>query len=100
MIQKRDNLFSYLLTYDTTCSIIKKETRGDFIGVNEKLLTRIRRHPAPNDITMSELDRFLRRKGFILHSQDSAHLNYKHRNLIYILPIDAHSMKEQVKAIT
>ncbi|MGB7595372.1 MAG: type II toxin-antitoxin system HicA family toxin [Erysipelotrichaceae bacterium] len=48
---------------------------------------------------MSELDRFLKSRGFILHSQDSAHLNYKHKDLVYILTIDAHSMKDQVKTI-
>jgi predicted RNA binding protein YcfA (HicA-like mRNA interferase family) len=72
---------------------------GGFMGVNDKLLLKMRRHPVPNDVTMNELDRFLRSRGFVLHSQDSAHLNYKHKGLFYILTIDAHSMKEQVKAI-
>lgn len=69
------------------------------MGSTEKLWAKIRRHPLPCDITMNELDRFLRSKGFILHSRSSSHLNYKHKNLDYILTIVAHDFRDQVKPV-
>lgn len=69
------------------------------MGNNEKLLEKMRRKPIPNDITMNELNRFMISKGFVLHSQNSAHLNYKHEKLNYVITIDSHNMKQEVKSI-
>jgi len=59
----------------------------------------MRRKPIPNDITMNELNRLMISKGFVLHSQNSAHLNYKHEKLKYVITIDSHNMKKEVKSI-
>jgi len=69
------------------------------MGANEKLLDKMRRFPTPNDITMKELDRFLRSVGFIIQSQSSSHMNYKHEKLRHILTIVSHDMKQDVKVI-
>jgi len=69
------------------------------MGQNDKLLDKMRRKPIPNDITMQELNRLLLSKGFELHSQNSAHLNYKHHMLKYVLTIDSHNVKNEVKSI-
>jgi predicted RNA binding protein YcfA (HicA-like mRNA interferase family) len=69
------------------------------MGTSDKLLFRIFGLKIPNDISMKELDRLLTRSGFILQSKVSAHYNYKHPNLKYILTIDAHDFRKEVKPI-
>lgn len=69
------------------------------MGGNEKLLLKMRRKPVPNDITMNELKRLLISRGFILQSRKSAHLNFSHPNLNYILTIDSHDDRKDLKAI-
>jgi len=69
------------------------------MGTNKKFLKRLRQIPTPNDITMKELDRFLKSEGFKLQSQSSSHLNYKHERLTYILTIVSHNMKQEVKVV-
>lgn len=69
------------------------------MGVNDKLFKKMLRKPIPNDITMNELNRFLLSRGFILQSQNSAHYNYRHEKLKYIITIDSHNMKQEVKSI-
>ena len=69
------------------------------MGTNKKLLKKLRQIPSPNNITMKELDRFLRSEGFKLQSQSSSHLNYRHDGLTYILTIVSHDMKQEVKVV-
>jgi hypothetical protein len=103
MIEKqcslRNKICQCILKYETICSIIHSEIRGGFVGANDKLFIKMSRHPTPNDIAMSEHGRFLKIKGFILHSQDSEYLNYKHKDLVNIFTIDDDSMNDQVKTI-
>lgn len=69
------------------------------MGADEKLLAKLSGKKIPNDITMNELNRFLLNMGFSLHSQVSAHYNFKHPGLEYIITIDSHDFRRDVNPI-
>lgn len=87
-----------MLTSDTIYSTIIMKT-GNIMGVNEKLLIKMRRKPIPSDITMNEVTRLLESRGFSLHSRNSSHLNFKHPKLSYILRFASHDDRKELKAI-
>ena len=68
------------------------------MGVNEKLLEKMRRKPIPNDISMNELNRLLLSRGFTLQSRKGSHLNYKHPKLSNILTIVSHDDRKSLLA--
>lgn len=69
------------------------------MGVNEKLLEKMKRRPIPTDITMNELSRLLESRGFTLQSKKGSHKNFTHPKLNYILTIVSHDSRKPVKAV-
>jgi len=69
------------------------------MGADEKLLAKICGNKIPNDITMNELNRLLVNLGFVQQSKNGAHYNYRHPELNYILTIDSHDFRQEVKTI-